>query len=267
MWKWDAEEQPKAVVAIFHSAYEHHAWYAWLIEKLRGSGFHVVMGDLPGHGEQAKNHRYHDEDFQEYYTYAKQLIKVAQTEDLPVFIIGNGLGATIAARAVFRNKLDCAGLIMVSPWLHLKLEPGKLSKALSSLSAITSNVKLKHEITYNTLTRNFEAYEEMKDEVPFNTVVTVKWYRELQQLMKMWKDPEVRLPTLPVLLMTGGRDSITDTAASKQWLIQQNLTHFQYKEWKDSLSSLFFEMERDEIFQLTKDFMNNSLRSLGYIIP
>lgn len=54
MWKWDAEGQPKAVVAIFHSAYEHHAWYAWLIEKLRGSGFHVVMGDLPGHGEQAK---------------------------------------------------------------------------------------------------------------------------------------------------------------------------------------------------------------------
>ncbi|WP_413363190.1 alpha/beta hydrolase [Lysinibacillus sp. 3P01SB] len=266
MWKWDAEGQPKAVVAIFHSAYEHHAWYAWLIEKLRGSGFHVVMGDLPGHGEQAKNHRYHDEEFQEYYTYAKQLIQVAHTDNLPVFIIGNGLGATIAARALYRNKFDCAGLIMVSPWLHLKLEPGKLSKALSSLSAITSNVKLKHEITYNTLTRNFEVYGEMKDDVPFNTVVTVKWYRELQQLLRMWKDAEVKLPALPVLLMTGGRDSITDTAYSKQWLVQQNLTHFQYKEWKDSLNSLFFEMEREEIFLLTKDFMNNSLRSLGYII-
>ena len=266
MWKWDAEGQPKAVVAIFHSAYEHHAWYAWLIEKLRGSEFHVVMGDLPGHGEQAKNHRYHDEEFGEYYSYAKRLIQVAQAENLPVFIIGNGLGATIAARAIYRHKFECAGLIMVSPWLHLKLEPGKLSKALSSLSAITSNVKLNHEISYNMLTRNFEVYGEMKDEVPFNTVVTVKWYRQLQQLMRLWKDPEVKLPDTPILLMTGGRDRITDVKASKQWLMHQDVKHFQYREWKDGLNSLFFEMEREEAFQLTKDFMNNCLRSLGYIV-
>ena len=266
MWKWDAEGQPKAVVAIFHSAYEHHAWYAWLIEKLRGSELHVVMGDLPGHGEQATNHRYHDEEFGEYYSYAKRLIQVAQAENLPVFIIGNGLGATIAARAIYRHKFECAGLIMVSPWLHLKLEPGKLSKALSSLSAITSNVKLNHEISYNMLTRNFEVYGEMKDEVPFNTVITVKWYRQLQQLMRLWKDPEVKLPDTPILLMTGGRDRITDVKASKQWLMHQDVKHFQYREWKDGLNSLFFEMEREEAFQLTKDFMNNSLRSLGYIV-
>ena len=30
MWKWEAEGQPKAVVVIIHSAYEHHRWYAWL---------------------------------------------------------------------------------------------------------------------------------------------------------------------------------------------------------------------------------------------
>ncbi|MFF5994174.1 alpha/beta hydrolase [Lysinibacillus sp. KU-BSD001] len=266
MWKWEAEGQPKAVVAIFHGAYEHYAWYAWLIEKLRSTGFHVVMGDLPGHGVQTKNHRYHDEDFSEYYTYAKQLVEVAQTDNLPVFIIGNGLGATIAARAVYRNKVECAGLIMVSPWLQLKLEPGKLSKALSSLSAITSSVKLTHDITHNQLTRNFEVYGEMKDEIPFNTVVTVKWYRELQQLLKMLKDPEVKISSIPLLVMTGGRDKITDTTASRQWLVQQNSKSFQFKEWPECLSSLFFEFEREEVFLLTKDFMHNSLRSLGYII-
>ena len=66
--------------------------------------------------------------------------------------------------------------------------------------------------------------------------------------------------------MTGGRDKITDIAASRQWLIQQNLKNFQYREWTDSLNSLFFELEREEVFLLTIDFMNNSLRSLGYII-
>lgn len=50
MWKWEAEQQPKAVIVILHSVYEQHRWYAWLIEKYRSAGFHVVMGDLPGMG-------------------------------------------------------------------------------------------------------------------------------------------------------------------------------------------------------------------------
>lgn len=266
MWKWETEQQPKAVVAIFHSAYEHHAWYAWLIEKLRKSGFHVVMGDLPGHGSLSRRGRYHDEAFSEYYLYAKQLIEVAHTYNLPVFIIANGLGGTVAARTVCRHQIQCAGVIFISPWLHLKLEPGKLTKALSSLSAITSSVKLKHDITLHVLTRNSEVYDEMKDDVPFIPVVTVGWYRELQQAMKILKEPDFKLPNIPVLMMTGGRDKLTDIAATKHWLLQQNLTNFYYREWPDSLSSLYFEMERQEVFLLTEDFMNNSLRSLGYII-
>lgn len=54
MWKWEAEGQAKAVVVFIHSAYEHHRRYAWLIEKLRMSGMHVITGDLPGHGEESR---------------------------------------------------------------------------------------------------------------------------------------------------------------------------------------------------------------------
>ena len=39
MWKWETEGQPKAVIVIIHSAFEHHRWYAWLIEKLMTEGF------------------------------------------------------------------------------------------------------------------------------------------------------------------------------------------------------------------------------------
>lgn len=266
MWKWEADEQPKAVVAIIHSAYEEHRWYAWLIEKLRSAGFHVVMGDLPGHGDASKYARYHDEDFEDYTLYAKQLFKVALEYNVPLFVIGHGLGALIAMHVLQRGKIECAGFIMTSPWLHLKLSPGKMSSALTSLSAITSSVKIKHELTLQHVTRNVDIYNELGSHFPLNNIVTVKWYRDIQQTTRQVRDPERLLPNMPLLLMTGQNDKVIDHAAVKQWLLQQKLTEFQYKEWPDCLHSLYFELEREEVYRYTEDFIGNVLRALGYII-
>lgn len=267
MWKWEAIGQPKAVAVIFHNAYEHHAWYAWLIEKLRHEGFQVVMGDLPGHGTLNTNIKYHDEDFSSYYTYASKLLEVAFTENLPVFVIANGLGSNIAIRTIYKNKYEIAGLILVSPWLQLKLAPGKMSKTMASLSAITAGMKLKHDITLNDYTRNLEAQLEMQDDNIFKPVVSVKWLHELNNLNKLLKDYiEIKLPDIPVLVMTGGEDRIIDANATIHWLYGQRFSSFQYKEWKRAKHSLFFEIEREEVFLMTRDFMFNHLRENGYVI-
>ena len=266
MWKWEAIGQPRAVAVIFHSAYEHHAWYAWLIEKLRHEGFHVVTGDLPGHGEEYKYLRQHNEDFADYYRFAKQLMEVAMNESLPVFVIGNGLGALLAVRTIIRNQFEVAGIILSSPWMQLKLHPGKLPKTFMTISAFPSSMKLKHDLSFEDITSNIEAQLEMKDDIPFNTLVTVKWYNELQSLMKLLKTyNEVCLPNIPVLLMTGGADRIIDANATVQWLFAQKLTFFQYREWKQANHNLYLEIERDDVFKMTKDFMNSASRMLGYI--
>ena len=63
MWKWQAEGEAKGVVVLIHSAYEEHQRYAWQIEKWRRNGFHVYMGDLPGHGTLASPDSVHREPF------------------------------------------------------------------------------------------------------------------------------------------------------------------------------------------------------------
>lgn len=266
MWKWEAEGQPKAVIAILHSAYEHHHWYAWLIEKFRSAGFHVVMGDLPGHGKQGKYEKYHDGDFKGYLTYTKLLLTVALEYNLPLFIIGNGLGGAIALKAVQKYKIECAGLVITSPWIHLKLNPGKLPNTLTKFSVLTSNVKLNHELTLYHFTRNTDVLLELKEHLPLNNVVTVKWYRDWKNLSRGLRDPEFKLPNIPLLLMNGEKDKVADNLVSKKWLAQQSLSEYHYKEWKDCHHSLYFEVEREEVFQFTVDFINNVLRDLGYII-
>ncbi|WP_313894488.1 alpha/beta hydrolase [Psychrobacillus sp.] len=261
MWKWETEEKPKAVVVIVHSAYEHHRRYAWLIEKLRSSNCHIVMGDLPGHGEQRKG--IHDEAFDEYKEYIKQALEVAVTYGLPIFILGHGLGATILMKVMKKLQIEYAGVILTSPWLQLKKLPSKWANALAKISVPQ---KINHGIQFKDITRNYEVYQQFQDDIAFQTIVTNTWYKELQMLMKSVTQSSESIPNVPVLLMTGERDKITDIKTTALWIKKQELSEYQFKEWKSCLHDLYQEPEREEIFAYSDAFINNVLRSIGYIV-
>lgn len=262
MWKWEAEGQPKAVVAIVHNAYEHHSRYAWFIQKLRSSNFHVVMGDLPGHGAR-EGRTIHDEKFKTYVHYVRKLLDVGLADGLPLFIIGHGLGATLTMHVLQTEKIVCAGVILSSPWLQLHQQPSRYSSVLTKLG---SSMKINHKIEIELLTRNTELYIEARDDKNYSSVVTAGWYRELQLLMKSVGQYEGIIPNVPILLQTAGEDKIADGEVAKAWLLQQKLTEFHYKEWKGLYHDLYQEPERDEVFLYTEAFMHTTLRSLGYIV-
>lgn len=266
MWKWEAEGQPRAVIAIIHSAYEHHGWYAWLIEQLRGEGYHVLAGDLPGHGELNRKLHAHDESFERYDQHVQNLLKTAFSYDLPVFIIAHGLGAVLAIHAL-RKGFPVAGVVFTSPWLQLALQPGKMASALTSLSALTASVKITHEIEPTMLTKDVEKVHTLMEDIPYNTTVSVKWYRELQLLQRdITTLMSYKFPNVPILVMTGENDEIIELAAAKKWLYQQKVAEMHLKQWPNCSHSLFQETERDSIFLFMMDYIRNVLRSIGYIV-
>lgn len=263
MWKWEAEGQPKAVVAIVHNAYEHHSRYAWFIQKLRSSGFHVVMGDLPGHGEQATK-SFHDEKFSTYLRYVKKLLDVGIADGLPLFVVGHGLGATLVARILQREKIECAGVVVSSPWLQLHHHPPKYSSVLSKLTS--TSMKLNHEIGIEMLTRNHELYVETREDPHYSSMVSASWYRELQSFMKTVLHHEGVIQDIPMLLHMAGEDKITDVEVAQLWLLNQKLSELQYKKWKRMYHDVYQEVEREEVFLYTESFMHGVLRSLGYVV-
>ncbi|MDS9472965.1 alpha/beta fold hydrolase [Sporosarcina pasteurii] len=262
MWKWEAEGHPKAVVAIIHNAYEHHSRYAWFIQKLRSSNFHVVMGDLPGHGVQ-DGRTIHNEKFDTYVNYVKKLLDVGIVDGLPLFVIGHGLGATLMMRILQTEDIVCAGVVLSSPWLALEHQPAKFSTVLTKLS---SSMKINHNIEIELLTRNTDIYLEAKNDKLYSSTVTAGWYRELQQFMKAVQQYNGTIHDIPVLMHTAGDDKIIDSQTAKAWLLRQQLTEFQYKEWPRLFHDLHQEPEREEVFLYTEAFMHTTLRSLGYVV-
>jgi lysophospholipase len=262
MWKWEAEGSPKAVVAIVHNVYEHHSRNAWLIQKLRNSGFHVVTGDLPGHGAEGVG-KIHDEPFDKYAKYVEKLIAVSLDDNLPLFILGHGIGATFVMRLLQRKKIECAGVVFSSPWLALRHQPPKFSNVLTKFS---SSMKLNHEIDIEMLTRNSDLYEEAKQDDYYRAEGTVAWYKELQAFMKLVVQDERSVHDIPVLMHIAEDDKITDIALAKKWFIRQELSEIQYKQWKRLYHDIYQEPEREEVYLYTESFMNNVLRSLGYVV-
>ncbi len=262
MWKWEADGQVKAVIVIVHNAYEDHHRYAWLIQQFRLSGYDVITGDLPGHGPDQKGAPY-NEPFEDYMQFADKMIETALKEAVPVFVLAHGLGATLMIRMLTARQLECAGIILSSPWLALKHQPPKFS---SMLTRIAGSMKLDHGVTYELLSRNMEERPKKRHAADTRSVVTGSWYKEMTTFTKNSLQSDKPVQDIPILVHTGSSDRMTDIQETKKWLKRQPLSEFQYKEWRGLYHDVYQEPEREEVFLYTKSFIDNGLRSLGYVI-
>ncbi|AQU78871.1 MULTISPECIES: alpha/beta hydrolase [Planococcus] len=266
MWKWQAEGSAKAVVVFIHSAYEQHLRYAWQIEKWRSAGFDVYTGDLPGHGKNAGADKVHRESFDDYEQAVNELLRLSSENELPVFVIAHGLGATIAMNVLGNRKFNVAGVIFTSPWLQLKKLPPKVPNAFPGVAQLTGRRKVDHGIELRHLTRDRFSYSQETESKRYQTVITASWYKELQSYMKETAASIDRYPQIPTCLYTAERDLIVEKEVARQWLLKQQLNEFSYKEWKFCYHDIFQEPEKEEVFLAAQAFIHTVLRSVGYLV-
>ncbi|WP_100331903.1 alpha/beta fold hydrolase [Bacillus xiapuensis] len=267
MWKWETEQQPKGVIVIIHGAMEHHGRYGWLIEMWREAGFHVVMGDLPGQGMTSRAKRGHISSFNEYLTEVRDWVEAAFQFDLPVFLLGHSMGGLIAIRLLQEQSFELAGVILSSPCLGLLQTPPKLMDMVShGLNSLAPSFKFSSGITVEMATRNQEVIEADKEDVLYINKVSVRWYRELNQAIKLAALKAASFPDVPLLVMQAGEDLIVDKKTVRKWFHQLDLSEMLYKEWAGLYHEVFNEPEREDVFEYAKTFVENRLRLLGYVI-
>lgn len=267
MWKWEAEGDAKAVIVIVHGALEHHQRYGWLIEKWRLSGFHVVMGDLPGHGLTSRTSRGHIDSFQLYIDEVKEWVEAAYSFDLPVFLLGHSMGGLIAIRFLQQTRTDLAGVMLSSPCLGLVQQPSKLTLALLPLlNSIAPALKVNARITVDMATSNAQVIEADQNDTLYVKKVSVRWYKELITAIKDAYEKIEDTQDIPLLLMQGGDDRIVNKINVRTWFNQAPLSEQRFKEWPKYYHEIFNEAGRDDVFAYAKDFVESQLKSIGYIV-
>jgi lysophospholipase len=267
MRKWEAQGVAKAVIVIVHGASEHHGRYRWLIERCCSSGYHVIMGDLPGQGQTPRSRRGHIDNFNEYLVEVKNWIQTANQMELPVFLIGHSMGGLISIRLLQENHFNIAGVILSSPCVGLTHTPSKFINFLSySLNVLYPSLRMDNGLTVDMATRNIEVREKDSTDTLYVTKVSVRWYRELVKAMKIAMENMDTIQDVPMLVMQAGNDKIVNKQIVKEWFQHLPLSEKRFKEWPECYHEIYNEPERETIFQYSKDFIDSRLRTLGYLV-
>jgi len=267
MWKWEAEGEAKAVIVMVHGAMEHHRRYGWLIEMWRTSGFHIIMGDLPGQGLTTRSLRGHIDSFDKYIIEVTDWIQAAYRYDLPVFLLGHSMGGLILIRMLQEAKFNIAGVILSSPCLGLVNDPPKFLNTVSYLlNVLYPTCRVKTGLTIEMATRNPDVREADANDSLYVTKVSVRWYRELSAAIKLAFENMGKIQDVPMLVMQGGEDKIVDKSAVKEWFNNAPLSEKRYKEWPKCYHEIFNEPEREKVFEYAKDFVSSQLKEIGYIV-
>ncbi|MBN6889348.1 lysophospholipase [Cytobacillus horneckiae] len=267
MWKWEAEGEAKAVIVMVHGAMEHHGRYGWLIEMWRLSGFHVIMGDLPGQGMTTRSRRGHIDSFDEYLVEVKDWIQAAYDFELPVFLLGHSMGGLISIRLLQEERLKLAGVILSSPCLGLVTEPAKPLNILSFvLNHIAPSLRISSGLTIDMATRNADVREVDSNDTLYITKVSIRWYRELAKAMKQAFEQIEKVQDVPLLVMQGGDDKVVNKVPVRTWFNKAPFSEKRFKEWPKCYHEIFNDPEREDVFDYAKDFVISQLKAIGYLV-
>lgn len=256
---WEIDRDAKAVIVIVHGAQEYYKRYKWLGMKCNMSGYHVITGDLPGHGNNAKK-RGHIHSFHEYIEEVTSWVKEAEKYNLPVFLFGHSMGGLTAIRTMVEKDCKVQGVLLSSPCLEIKAKPAKILEILSKpLNKLIPSMLFPSTVRPEIATSNPEMIDFYYNDSEMLTKVSVRWFREFDDNIQIAHKKVSEFPEVPLLLMQAGDDKLVDKVRVKEWFNKVNLQEKVYKEWDGLYHELFNEVKKEEVYTYMNNFIEGHL--------
>ena len=112
--RWDAKEEPKASVLIFHGITAHSGPYGRIVaDQLCGAGYNVFAIDLRGHGlSDGRRGDYPSEE--RFVKDLRETVAFTRSRSKKLVVLGHSLGALAAIVATKEDPENVDGLVLVS---------------------------------------------------------------------------------------------------------------------------------------------------------
>lgn len=255
-------QDPKAVVLIVHGMGEYGRRYErFVIPRLLEHGLCVITYDQFGHGSNPEKKGHHPGYEYLLDSIDKCLEKSKQTfGELPFVLYGHSMGGNVALNYLLSRPDKITGAVISSPFLRLSFEPPAWKLAMGRvLGKIIPSVTMSNEVDAGAISRIPEEVEAYLDDPLIHDRVSPAY-----SIVFMEKGERVieraREISMPVLLLHGTADRLTDPRASRE-LADRAGDHVEYFEVEGGYHELHHDLKKQEVMNHILSWIDNLVKN------
>jgi alpha-beta hydrolase superfamily lysophospholipase len=205
---WLPDQNPKAIVQIFHGFGEHSGRYMNVVNKLIPLNYGIYINDHRGHGKSDGTTNYvgsFDLFIEDEKTF-HDLIK-KQHPDIPIFVLGHSMGSAIAIYFAEKYQELLQGLILSGTGIRLGEEISPFLKFMSKIMAkLAPKMKIDTKLNPESLSHDPVVVKNYKEDPLVNyQKITTRLGNEMLKRFRNLKEVLMNLE-LPLLVQVGSED-------------------------------------------------------------
>jgi acylglycerol lipase len=241
---WRPAGPARGVVVISHGFKAHGGLYGWVAEQLVARGLTVYALDHRGHGNSGGD-RYEATHIAEFVADLDQLVDLARARDLgrPLFLLGHSAGGVIGCVYALEHQAKLTGFICESFALGVFTPELALAllKGLSHVAPHLHVLDLKNKLFSRdrAVVAALDA-DPLIPQMNYPTQTVAALVRATEQV----KSAFARI-TLPVLIMHGVADEVTEPAGSQRFYAETGATDKTLKLYDDYVHDLLADTGKE----------------------
>ncbi len=254
--------KPLGCLVISHGFGEHCGRYSKLVDTLMRIGVTTIRYDLRGHGHSGGK-RGHASSYEKYLDDLDHVIELARdvSPALPTFLFGHSMGGGLVLNYALRRGGNLAGIISSSPWLRLAFPPPAWKVLLAQMIVgVLPGFRIATNLDATKLSHDPEVAKTLEQDSLANPVMSAAAFVALIKAGEYASSHAGSL-RLPLLLMHGGADAITDIRASEVFFAAAGMTDKTFKRWDGMYHETLNETDSEPVYQMIVDWLKPRLKA------
>jgi alpha-beta hydrolase superfamily lysophospholipase len=214
---WVPDDEAQSAICFIHGLGDHSGRYAHLAGYLNQNSHAFLAIDLRGHGR-SEGRRGFIPKFENLMDDISLLLSEAERRypKRPILLYGHSMGGNLVINYAIRRRPPITGAIASSPLLRMAFEPplwktvtGKIMRALWPAMTVSNGLSSKD------LSHDSDVVRAYDDDPLVHDRVSVR-FLDIREAGE-WALKHAALLPVPILLMHGNADRITDPRASEEF--------------------------------------------------
>lgn len=256
---WHPHDNSKAIVIIVHGLGVHSDIFANILDFLTAHNYSVYGFDLRGHGR-SPGQRGYINSWSEFREDLQALLKLVRQKDphLPIFLLGQSLGGTIALDYALRFQEHLQGLILFSPALKVGISPLKIVIG-RILSQLRPGFTLDTGIRLITSSRDPEFVKSLEEDPLRHTKGTARLSTEFRKTVA-WIGENAKNLQVPLLILHGDADRISLPESSRLLFEQITFADKERRVYPNGYHELHNDLNYEEVLADLGDWLEKHLK-------